>query len=65
MIGSLRCALSGTEPGIPEAAHNWGNPLSIGVLVATTGPNAVGIVLDTLRTEWSLEFARFLQQGFR
>ena len=64
MMGSLRCSLTDSEPGIPALSHHWGNPLSIGVLVATTRPNAVGIVLDTLRSEWSLELARFLQQGF-
>ncbi|KAK0160967.1 hypothetical protein PV328_008311 [Microctonus aethiopoides] len=63
MMESLRCALNGTDAGIPEPSHHWGNPLSVGVLVATMHPNAVGIALDALRTEWSLEFARFLEQA--
>ncbi|XP_034951381.1 protein KIAA0100 [Chelonus insularis] len=63
MIESLRCSLNGTNTGTLDITHQWGNPLSVGVLVATTHPNAVGIVLDSLRTEWSLELAKFLEQA--
>ena len=63
MIESLCCALNGTNTSIPETVHRWGNPLSVGVFLATTSTNGVGIVLDALRTEWSLELAKFLKQG--
>ncbi|XP_063972266.1 protein hobbit isoform X1 [Diachasmimorpha longicaudata] len=65
LIESLRCTLNGQDPGIPKTTHHWGNPLSVGVLVATTHKNAVGIAMNALRTEWSLELGRFLQQSLK
>lgn len=64
MIESLCCGLNGTDTSIPDAVHRWGNPLSVGVFIATASKNGVGVVLDSLRTEWSLEFSKFLEQGF-
>uniref|UniRef100_A0A0C9R695 KIAA0100 protein n=1 Tax=Fopius arisanus TaxID=64838 RepID=A0A0C9R695_9HYME len=65
LIESLRCTLNGQDPGIPKTTHHWGNPLSVGVLVATTHKNAVGIAMDALRAEWSLELGEFIQQSLR
>ena len=64
MIESLCCGLNGADTSIPETVHRWENPLSVGVFLATTSTNGVGIVLDALRMEWSLELAKFLEQGF-
>ncbi|XP_043472200.1 protein KIAA0100 isoform X2 [Leptopilina heterotoma] len=64
MIESLCCGLNGVDTSIPEMAHRWGNPFTVGVFVATASKNGVGVVLDSLRTEWSLEFSKFLEQGF-
>ncbi|XP_008551272.1 protein hobbit [Microplitis demolitor] len=63
MMESLKCALNGNTTHTLDTCHHWGSPLSVGVLVATIHPNAIGIALDALRTEWSLEFARFLKEG--
>ncbi|XP_015603116.1 protein KIAA0100 isoform X2 [Cephus cinctus] len=63
-IKSLRCSLDGADVGVPEDSHHWGSPLSVGVFLATTRTNAIGIALSDLRTEWSLKLAKFLEQGF-
>ncbi|CAG5089025.1 Similar to KIAA0100: Protein KIAA0100 (Homo sapiens) [Cotesia congregata] len=65
MMESLKCALNESAARKMEASHHWGSPLSVGVLVATIHPNAIGIALDVLRTEWSLEFAKFLKVGIK
>ncbi|XP_014209605.1 protein KIAA0100 [Copidosoma floridanum] len=62
-LESLCCAFSGNSAGSSESTHQWGNPLSIGVFLATTRKNAIGIALNALRTEWSLELAKFLERG--
>ncbi|XP_014224965.1 protein KIAA0100 isoform X1 [Trichogramma pretiosum] len=64
-LESLCCAFNGTSNTVPEANHRWGCPVSIGVFLATTRSNAIGIVIDSLRTEWSLELARFLERGLQ
>lgn len=61
-LESLSCAFNNATPNAPELVHKWGNPLSVGVFLATTRKNAVGIALDALRTEWSLELAKFLER---
>ncbi|KAG7211126.1 hypothetical protein KM043_010452 [Ampulex compressa] len=65
VVESLYCSLNGASAASPEASHRWGTPLSVGVLLATTRANAVGIAIDALVTEWSLELARFLEQAYR
>ncbi|OXU27590.1 hypothetical protein TSAR_008120 [Trichomalopsis sarcophagae] len=62
-LESLCCAFNATNANVSDATHRWGNPLSIGVFLATTRKNAVGIAIDALRTEWSLELAKFLERG--
>lgn len=65
VVESLYCALDGVNGNISETSHQWGSPLSIGVLLATTRSNAIGIAVDALVTEWSLELAKFLEQAYR
>lgn len=62
---SLYCTLNGSNTIISETSHRWGTPLSIGVLLATTRTNAIGIAVDALVTEWSLELARFLKEAYK
>ncbi|XP_018400358.1 PREDICTED: protein KIAA0100 [Cyphomyrmex costatus] len=65
VVESLYCALNGANNNISETSHQWGSPLSIGVLLATTRSNAIGIAVDALVTEWSLELAKFLEQAYK
>nr|XP_050857264.1 protein KIAA0100 isoform X1 [Vespula vulgaris] len=65
IIESLFCALNGAVTNNLETSHCWGSPLSVGVLLATTRTNAIGIAVDALVTEWSLDLARFLEQAFK
>ncbi|XP_012235996.2 protein hobbit isoform X1 [Linepithema humile] len=65
VVESLYCALNGTNGNISETSHQWGTPLSVGVLLATTRTNAIGIAVDALITEWSLELAKFLEQAYK
>ncbi|KAG5306877.1 K0100 protein, partial [Acromyrmex insinuator] len=65
VVESLYCALNGANNNISETSHQWGSPLSIGVLLATTRSNAIGIAVDALITEWSLELAKFLEQAYK
>ncbi|OAD59560.1 hypothetical protein WN48_08668 [Eufriesea mexicana] len=65
VVESLYCTLNGSSAIISETSHRWGTPLSIGVLLATTRTNAVGIAVDALVTEWSLELAGFLEEAYR
>lgn len=65
VVESLYCALNGVNGNASEISHQWGSPLSIGVLLATTRSNAIGIAVDALVTEWSLEFAKFLEQAYK
>lgn len=65
IVESLYCALNGANNNISETSHQWGSPLSVGVLLATTRSNAVGIAVDALVTEWSLELAKFLEQAYK
>lgn len=65
VVESLYCTLNGSSTIISETSHQWGTPLSIGVLLATTRTNAVGIAVDALVTEWSLELAGFLEEAYR
>lgn len=65
VIESLYCALNSTNGNISETSHQWGTPLSVGVLLATTRTNAIGIAVDALVTEWSLELAKFLEQAYK
>ncbi|XP_076682699.1 bridge-like lipid transfer protein family member hobbit isoform X2 [Andrena cerasifolii] len=65
VVESLCCALNGSNTVTSETSHRWGTPLSIGVLLATTRTNAIGIAVDALVTEWSLELARFLEEAYK
>ncbi|XP_076248425.1 bridge-like lipid transfer protein family member hobbit [Calliopsis andreniformis] len=65
VIESLYCTLNGSNTVTSETSHRWGTPLSIGVLLATTRTNAIGIAIDALVTEWSLELARFLEEAYK
>ncbi|XP_018367611.1 PREDICTED: protein KIAA0100 isoform X1 [Trachymyrmex cornetzi] len=65
VVESLYCALNGANNNISETSHQWGSPLSIGVLLATTRSNAIGIAVDAFITEWSLELAKFLEQAYK
>ncbi|CAL1687541.1 unnamed protein product [Lasius platythorax] len=65
VLESLYCTLNGANGNISETSHQWGSPLSIGVLLATTHNNAIGIAVDALITEWSLELAKFLEQAYK
>lgn len=65
VLESLYCTLNGANSNISEMSHQWGSPLSIGVLLATTRNNAIGIAVDALITEWSLELAKFLEQVYK
>lgn len=65
VVESLYCALNGMNSSISETSHQWGSPLSVGVLLATTRSNAIGIAVDALVTEWSLELAKFLEQAYK
>ncbi|KAG6797637.1 hypothetical protein HZU73_06957 [Apis mellifera caucasica] len=65
VIESLYCTLNGSNAFISESSHQWGTPLSIGVLLATTRTNAIGIAVDALVTEWSLELAKFLEEAYK
>ncbi|XP_076649590.1 bridge-like lipid transfer protein family member hobbit isoform X1 [Halictus rubicundus] len=65
VVESLYCTLNGSSTVTSETSHRWGTPLSIGVLLATTRTNAIGIAVDALVAEWSLEFARFLEEAFK
>ncbi|XP_076622390.1 bridge-like lipid transfer protein family member hobbit isoform X1 [Colletes latitarsis] len=65
VVESLYCTLNGSSTVTAETSHRWGTPLSIGVLLATTRTNAIGIAVDALVTEWSLELARFLEEAFK
>ncbi|XP_034174708.2 bridge-like lipid transfer protein family member hobbit [Osmia lignaria lignaria] len=65
VVESLYCTLNGSNTVTLETSHQWGTPLSVGVLLATTRTNAIGIAVDTLVTEWSLELARFLQEAYK
>ncbi|XP_011503485.1 PREDICTED: UPF0378 protein KIAA0100 [Ceratosolen solmsi marchali] len=60
---SLCCAFNNTSRNILELTHQWGNCLFIGIFLATTQKNAIGIVLDGLRMEWSIELVKFLEHG--
>lgn len=62
-LESLCCALNGTTTSAFDSYYEWGNPLSIGVFLVTTRQNAVVVVIDALRTEWSLQLAKFLERG--
>lgn len=64
-VESLRWTLDGGDEGAPGTSHRWGSPLYVGVFLATTHTNAVGIVMDELRAEWSPKLARFLEQSFK
>ncbi|KOC61463.1 UPF0378 protein KIAA0100 [Habropoda laboriosa] len=64
VVESLYCTLNGSSSIPSETSHRWGTPLSIGVLLATTRTNAIGIAIDSLVTEWSLELARFLEEAY-
>ncbi|XP_066587198.1 protein hobbit isoform X2 [Prorops nasuta] len=64
-VESLYCTLNDAGMNIHETSHQWGSPLSIGVLLATTRNNGLGIAVDALRIEWSLELAKFLEQAFK
>lgn len=61
----MYCTLNGSNAFISESSHQWGTPLSIGVLLATTRTNAIGIAVDALVTEWSLELAKFLEEAYK
>ncbi|XP_017893303.1 protein KIAA0100 [Ceratina calcarata] len=65
VVESLYCTLNGSNTVISETSHRWGTPLSIGVLLATTRTNAIGIAVDALVTEWSLELAKFLEEAYK
>ncbi|XP_015437113.1 PREDICTED: protein KIAA0100 [Dufourea novaeangliae] len=65
VVESLYCTLNGPNTATSETSHRWGTPLSVGVLLATTRTNAIGIAVDALVTEWSLELARFLEEAFK
>ncbi|XP_053971021.1 protein hobbit [Hylaeus volcanicus] len=65
VVESLYCTLNGSSTVTEETSHRWGTPLSIGVLLATTRTNAIGIAVDALVTEWSLELARFLEEAYK
>lgn len=65
VVESLYCTLNGSNAITLETSHRWGTPLSIGVLLATTRTNAIGIAVDALVTEWSLELARFLKEAYK
>ncbi|XP_029672789.1 protein KIAA0100 isoform X1 [Formica exsecta] len=65
VLESLYCTLNGANGNISEMSHQWGSPLSIGVLLATTRNNAMGIAVDALIAEWSLELAKFLEQAYK
>ncbi|XP_012140233.2 bridge-like lipid transfer protein family member hobbit [Megachile rotundata] len=65
VVESLYCTLNGSNTVSLETSHQWGTPLSVGVLLATTRTNAIGIAVDTLVTEWSLELARFLEEAYK
>ncbi|XP_014476959.1 PREDICTED: protein KIAA0100 [Dinoponera quadriceps] len=65
VVESLYCALNGVNGNVSETSHQWGSPLSVGVLLATTRSNAIGIAVDALVTEWSLELAKFFEQAYR
>ncbi|XP_058805315.1 protein hobbit isoform X2 [Phymastichus coffea] len=62
-LESLSCALNGTTSSASDSTYEWGKPLSIGVFLVTTRENAVVVVVDALRTEWSLQLAKFLERG--
>ncbi|XP_015524843.1 protein KIAA0100 [Neodiprion lecontei] len=64
-VESLRWTLDSEDEGAPGTSHRWGSPLYVGVFLATTRPNAVGVFLDELRAEWSPKLARFLEQSFK
>lgn len=64
MFEALRCDLN-MDNYFSETEHSWGSPLSIGVFLATTRNNAVGIVVDSLKTEWSLTISKFLEQAIK
>jgi len=65
VVESLYCTLNGINGNVSETSHQWGTPLSIGVLLATTRINAIGIAVDALIMEWSLELAKFLEQAYK
>ncbi|XP_020279424.1 protein KIAA0100 [Pseudomyrmex gracilis] len=65
VVESLYCALNGSNSNVSEISHQWGSPLSIGVLLATSHSNAMGIAVDALVTEWSLELAKFFEQAYK
>ncbi|KOX78506.1 hypothetical protein WN51_07913 [Melipona quadrifasciata] len=65
VVESLYCTLNGSNGITLETSHRWGTPLSIGVLLATTRTNAIGIAVDALVTEWSLELAKFLKEAYK
>lgn len=65
VVESLYCTLNGSNTVMSETSHRWGTPLSIGVLLATTRTNAIGIAVDALVAEWSLELARFLEEAYK
>lgn len=65
VVESLYCTLNGSSTVTSETSHRWGTPLSIGVLLATTRTNAIGVAVDALVTEWSLELVRFLEEAYK
>lgn len=59
---TLSCAFNGASGNSSQLEHRWGNPLSVGQCLAKTNKNEIGIHLGSIRTEWSLELAKFLER---